>query len=230
MRALSLGMVLAAALCAGCAGWPPYAVDRAADLVDCFSLEAGYGGAVDAEVRATDWIATGAGAASSFRWGFAGRKLVGFPGAPDSGVTHHYGVPVMPFRTWLSLEPYDRDGLIRFFYTDVSVRDERFFSPSVRPARVSKSIVLFDVTSLGQFREPPGERKLIDAFDLHAGATFLLSARAGIRPGQIADFVLGWFGIDVADDDAAPRTEPAPPKPRPAKRAGNRLEARPPAR
>lgn len=220
MRRACAAAALAAALCAGCGVVPRYARDRAADLADCLKLEGGYGGAADFEVRATDWISTGAGAASSFRWGFEGRELVGFPGAGKSGVTHHYGLPVMPIRSWLSLEPYDHDGLIRFFYTDISVRDKRFFSPSVEPERVAKSIVLFDVTSLPRYREPGEKRVAIQAFDLHVGATFVLSARAGFSPGQFADFILGWFGRDLAGDDApapAGGALPAPKPPRPAK-------------
>lgn len=189
----------------------PYAADRALDLVDCVKFEVGYGGVADVEVRATDWVSTGLGAAGSFRWGFDGRQLVGFPRAKHSGVTHHYGFPIVPIRSWLSLEPYEHDGWVRFFYTDLWVRDRRFFSPSQEPRRVAKSIVLFDLTALPRFREPGDRRDPVRAYDLHVGASLLGSLRIGLSPGQLADFVLGWFGGDLAGDDGAGRPQLKPP-------------------
>ncbi len=44
----------------------------------------------------------------------------------------------------------------------------------------------------------------IHAFDieasLHAGIVYL---KAGFSPGELADFLLGWFGADIAGDDRA---------------------------
>ncbi|NQT53914.1 hypothetical protein HQ576_17795 [bacterium] len=203
-HALSL-MVAGLACCLGCSRVAPYAADRARDLLDCFKLEAGVGGVADIEVRATDWACTGLGAAGSFRWGFDGRRPVGFPGAADSGVTHHYGFPVMPLRSWLSLEDYESDGAIRHLYTDLWVRDRRFFSPEYAPARVDKSIVFYALTSQPSFREPGDERRPLHAYDIHLGATLLGSLRVGVSPGEMADFLLGWFGRDIGGDDASSR-------------------------
>jgi len=41
--------------------------------------------------------------------------------------------------------------------------------------------------------------------DVEVGVTvFLLSARVGISLGELADFLVGWLGPDVAGDDATP--------------------------
>jgi hypothetical protein len=46
---------------------------------------------------------------------------------------------------------------------------------------------------------------VINSFDIEAGATvgilLGLSVHVGFSPGQFADFLLGWFGADIAGDD-----------------------------
>jgi hypothetical protein len=203
--------LLTAVLCAGCADFQTQALDRANDFVDCFKLEAGYGGAVDVEAQVTDWVSSGLGAAGTFRWGFDGRELVGFRGAPHSGITHHYGFPIVPLRTWLGVNDYEEDGTVSLYYTDLRVRDGEYFSPSYQPERVSKSIVLYDVTSQPEYRVPHDTRDPLHAYDVHLGATLLGSLRIGFSPGEMADFATGWFGHDLAGDDRQPPQDVAQP-------------------
>ena len=55
--------------------------------------------------------------------------------------------------------------------------------------------------------EAPWRRRLfrwarLHAFDIEVGATVLIiGARAGFSPGEFLDFLLGWFGVDIAGDD-----------------------------
>lgn len=52
-------------------------------------------------------------------------------------------------------------------------------------------------------REPPTRW-----LDLEVGASFVFMVRVGFSPGEMVDFLLGWFGIDLAGDDAKPRELP----------------------
>jgi hypothetical protein len=62
----------------------------------------------------------------------------------------------------------------------------------------------------------------IHAFDVEAGVMLLLwGFRAGFSPGEFLDFLLGWFGIDIAGDDA-----PAVTRERPAQECNRREHSR----
>ncbi|MCZ6691122.1 MAG: hypothetical protein O7H41_16160 [Planctomycetota bacterium] len=42
----------------------------------------------------------------------------------------------------------------------------------------------------------------IHAFDIEAGVFVgIIGVRAGFSPGEFVDFLLGWFGVDIAGDD-----------------------------
>lgn len=59
----------------------------------------------------------------------------------------------------------------------------------------------------------------IHAFDIEAGVfAGIVGARVGFSPGEFVDFLLGWFGVDIAGDDEARRFIPIredPPEDRP---------------
>ena len=56
-------------------------------------------------------------------------------------------------------------------------------------------------------------RNHVNGFDLEAGLFLgIIGCRVGFSPGQFADFLLGWFGLDIAGDDTkVPDPEPACP-------------------
>lgn len=55
----------------------------------------------------------------------------------------------------------------------------------------------------GLFHQGDQDRPLIHLFDLEVGAGFLLAGfDVGFSPGQFLDFLLGWFGIDLGNDDS----------------------------
>jgi hypothetical protein len=41
----------------------------------------------------------------------------------------------------------------------------------------------------------------IHAFDFEISCAFLATIDIGLSPGEFVDFVLGWFGVDIASDD-----------------------------
>jgi hypothetical protein len=45
----------------------------------------------------------------------------------------------------------------------------------------------------------------LHAFDIDIGASFLVGVNVGFSPGEFLDFLLGWFGIDIAGDDVEER-------------------------
>lgn len=53
------------------------------------------------------------------------------------------------------------------------------------------------------------QRPWVERFDLEVGVTVLIGARVGFSPGQLVDFVGGWFGWDPAGDDQSLMGEPA---------------------
>ncbi len=209
MRAMKLLVVVGLVLCAGCAGLGGYAKERGNDFLDCFTLQAGLGGIAGFEVRATDYLATGAGAAGSLKWGLVGRHWRG----PSADV--QVGLPVLPLGQSLFDMGMEREGELWRFYTFCAARREEF-ELFAHDDRTTKSIGVFDVTSLKKYRfhaesSPwaPGhysivkeDRPPIQAFDLLVDATVLpASARFGFSPGRFADFVLGIFGLYIIWDD-----------------------------
>ncbi len=55
-------------------------------------------------------------------------------------------------------------------------------------------------------------QRAVDFLDLEAGASaFIGGLEVSIRPGELADFILGWFGLDIARDDGIRYGETVPP-------------------
>ena len=52
----------------------------------------------------------------------------------------------------------------------------------------------------------------VHLFDIEVGAfALIVGARAGFSPGEFLDFLLGWFGADIAKDDRRWTSEEEPP-------------------
>ncbi|MBM4040754.1 MAG: hypothetical protein FJ290_19800 [Planctomycetes bacterium] len=223
MNARGLMSMIVLAACAGCAGLGKYAKDRGNDFRDCFTALGGFGMLGPAfEVHATRWLTTGAGwTIVPGKWGIEGREVV-------ERNYIHAGFGILPFMLF-NPDPrkendIEKDGALKNFYTYTSTCNEGTWDLWGRTerVRVTKSIVLFDVTSIPRFAyhkygssaPSPNQvkRRAIEALDVHVDVTAALllgpSVRLGFSPGQFADFVLGFFGLDIAGDD----TKPQPPK------------------
>lgn len=59
---------------------------------------------------------------------------------------------------------------------------------------------------------PPGTEVRLHYYytQIEIVAALLGSVRLGLNPGEFADFVLGWFGVDFFHDDIGKLREPAP--------------------
>jgi len=229
MRGLLIVLFAVLAACAGCAGLRTYATDRGNDFLDCFVLMGGVGliHGVDLpaamEVRATDWLDAGLGKAVSMRAGLNGRRI------GEGELDAQLGLPILPFATWFGLRDAaieKDDGPARHAFTFYS---SRHGGGGEDESRTAKSILVFNAASIPRYRaykeigypasyptQEREERPLIHAFDVSVDATLLLSARVGFSPGEFVDLVLGFFGADIARDDARSR-KPAE-RPGPASR------------
>jgi len=211
MRAMKWIGLIVLVFCTGCAGLGKYAEDRGNDFLDCFTAQGGIGGPVPAfELHATQWVTTGAGYTLSAKWGLEGRQAV-------ERIYLQGGALVLPLASVspdLGLDP-DREGALQSLYTYGSYTNEpsRAFLAFVgEPLKLRKSILFFDTTSLpglayhrnlGREGFVEEERPLVQALDVHVDVTLTpLSFRLGFSPGQFADFLLGFFGLDIAGDDA----------------------------
>jgi hypothetical protein len=201
MRNSRLVLAVPVMLCAGCTQPGAYWGNRWFDFRDCFTLEVGvWGKGIDVDLHLTDWIATGVGGAVSSKYGFAGRRPVGdwdWCNDEDS----HIGFPVLPVVLLARGAEWVR--LPAFLRTDCGERKAQVGAIHGRvDIKRTSSILFVNVLAFTKNRGRNSEPKLIDAFDVDVGATFLrLSTRAGFSFGQFADFVLGFFGLDIAGED-----------------------------
>jgi len=214
MRATKWIGLIVVVLCAGCAGLGKYAKDRGNDFLDCFQAHAGYGLGADVHVRATQFVIVGAGSSQGVQWGVNGREYV------ETTELAHFGPPVTTVEgiLWLALAPFgaeegwfNRKWLLKSGALSLALdKMERHTHPGRRGCVQDDagSILGVNLARLGVFGsgdDVRGPHRLLDSFDMEVGGTALVpSLRLGFSPGQFADFVLGFFGLDIARDDAAP--------------------------
>jgi len=184
-------VVVLAVVGVGCRSVGRYFEDRARDFGDCFIAEFGYGLGLDVHVMLTDAISTGVG------MGYA--RVVGVRhGVFYNAYNFHAGIPAWPFLLLFDSESRKEPWITDQAQTGIS--DD----PIVVPPGYAARSVLFANISLYE-RKPwrAGYRnEMMAAFDVEVGAVLgFVAFRAGFSLGQFVDFLLGWFGLDIAGDD-----------------------------
>lgn len=226
-RRLLVILLIACGFCCltGCATAGPYWRDRWLDFADCFKGDVGYGFGAGAHVRVTDVFSLGAGGGYMWKHGFKGRRvgqwndiLLGWPVAnvifafdvmPElygGGSTFGSNGSDVLFGIILCI-PMNNASIGRWpeeTGNNPECNRDGFFKGGFS----NHSILGLNVLALE--REYPGEPvnpdkyrcPPIEAFDIEVGAMLGLAAvHVGFSPGQFADFLLGWFGLDIAGDD-----------------------------
>ena len=183
MNAKPLLLVLACVALTSCS----YVKNRTNDLLDVFWLDVDIGALASAQVRCTDFLATGAGIGIqkyplfNLHGRYFGQLERGTGGLPMMGPMNLYsrfgemapvleGSPDYPN----AIQPPPMN--FWFFYPTEPMGDRR--GPKYRMQKRGWRIA-----------------------DCAIGATAILGVRVGISPGHLVDFVCGLFGYDPASDD-----------------------------
>ena len=191
----------------GCADFSVYMKDRGNDLADCFTVRVGRGCGLGARFQVTNYFGAAVGFSQERKIGYFGREpvevrgfwagipapqivsVVPFLAAPFSAFSREerYFTPLEWLKTWFTMvlttewASYER-GLI--------TESERFLG-----------VNLAEFTEPGWLDPPPpfiGEKLFIEV----GAALFAVGFDIGFNPAEFADFLLGWFSLDLAGDDA----------------------------
>ncbi|MFW6159298.1 MAG: hypothetical protein ACOC8E_08075 [Planctomycetota bacterium] len=172
------------ACCTGCSGLAHYVNNRASDLRQIPRLTIGLGLGLSAEAQAGPVRPTAGAAVYAELGTLYGRWKNTFVLAPCFDTNSNYGLAVL---------------------------SQEGFQPVV-PRRDGYHYRLYDLRLLGvRIQEDPldawshHEKTWLRHTDVELGGTLgVVRASAGLSAGEIADFLLGWFGLDIAEDDAPP--------------------------
>ena len=184
MRCSRLGIVLAAGFSfGGCT----YLENRANDLLDPFRFDVAFTPGLHVDARATDFAALGVGAKGGVVVGLHGRFAVQYR-------TANVGVPPLMLGEVFRLEASPLLGESQY-------DDDHDMVPSQ----------FFVLPRMGVERPRPWslERRGLHVADIGVNVAAVVGAGVGFSPGEFADLLLGFVGIDIACDDVAGRPEPS---------------------
>jgi HEAT repeat protein len=191
-RRLLAAVAVACCLGTGCR----YLENRGRDFLDSFKISADAGLGVEAHVRAGPaavgagfWVGYGAGIETKGR---PATWVEGSAGLPFSMLL----VPLaLDFQHGLGGGEPDVPPLLGLLASHAEIVN------GANPSRPSKG------TSRAAFwfwmieDEDDDERTWGDLFWIEASARCLVGLKAGFNVAEFADFLLGWFGLDIASDD-----------------------------
>ncbi|MCI0341317.1 MAG: hypothetical protein L0216_09240 [Planctomycetales bacterium] len=208
-RVLSAALLAVAGSGSGCGAFGNYLANRSRDFGECFRVQAGLGFGLGAGVRVGGVVEAGLGLGAmpyplglgwNYGYGYAlGAATHEIEGKSDSAlpVDAEFLFPV-PL-----LMPGEGPNAV---YAEIGIRGPGRlvgrYSYGALPALISygrKKTWIWSDDDTGTNRW-----LRVHAFDVEASAyAGFVCARVGFSPGEFLDFVLGWFGIDIAGDDRA---------------------------
>lgn len=185
-----------------CASVGNYAKNRGNDFLDVFKVKGGVGIGIEADVKMTDLLHVGLGGSLLANAGIYGRKVVSgfesnsnppmpqlFPGF-SANMIFSETKEITPFfitRAHLEIND-DIFSDKRREFGDCTEREYCYLSPLISGDKLN-----YDT------KDTPS---LLRRFDIEAGATLgIVGGRVGFSPGELVDFILGIFTIDIAKDD-----------------------------
>jgi hypothetical protein len=186
-----LVLILLLAGAPGCS----YLAARGRDLSDIVSVGVSPGSGIGARMAATQLVELEVGAQKD-------ESLVGAHQRNFRWVESSYGLPFSPFRTpSVQNEPVPP----RHWYDFFTTSRHRTLYPT-RPKIEDRRYTLF-------VRSTAEGQRWVDLFNIDLGATFLAGGfELTLSPGELVDFLLGWFGLDLGGDDAVRFAAVPPPQ------------------
>lgn len=169
-----LAIVLLAAGVTGCASTKAYLVDRGRDAADIFSVSVGVGAGAKARVGP---VHVGLAAV---------HDTVGLRGGEP------FAVPILID----SLDPLDFDLLIFGGESQEKAGFDRF-----KEFETEGGLQCFSTVCSSTSPERPTLHPYYTEVEVAGGLGVTL--RVGFNSGELVDFILGWFGIDIFNDDLA---------------------------
>jgi len=215
-RRITVIVLLLLILNAGCANFEVYFRDRANDFVDCFAAEAGICLGFGARVQCTNYISGAVGASFTVeKVGFCGREII------NEKDTLWVGIPIIQlvyapaYGVFVGMGGFELEGggilpglgtaLSFFLCTDIVARDSFLFLVNGRASLLFLNLDFLwgRLIGLGPGYDA-GSPFFADRFFIGVSVTVgSVGFDVGFNPAQFIDFLLGWFTIDIADDDNA---------------------------
>ncbi len=202
------GLLVVLLLCASCR----YVGNRAADFLDQFRGAVGVGSTAGVRARAVGLIDTGLMVgvqprATALGWRY-GTPLVfsaGLMDADQAEVVRATSIVGLDYASGSYRSARASAALLPgiFTWTDATPRDYAWLVPE-------SGVEFRDRAWLwSRAARETGRYARIHAFDIEAEVALLAYVDAGWSPGEYADFILGFFLIDIAkDDDRRSRRQP----------------------
>ena len=179
VNVLALCLLPAVLGSAGCSSVGSYFMARLADAADPFALEVSIGPGADVHANVTRWLGTAVGmsfqaAGVGFHGRYLGRIMRCTSGALLFGASQGEVLSPSVAEGPAGLSPRGGGWCLLMAPPGDHLEDLAF--GTLRPGR------------FGQW-------------DLDVGASLIVGVHAGVNPVEMVDFVLGFVGIDIADDD-----------------------------
>jgi HEAT repeat protein len=197
LRLLSAVVVLACITTTGCAEFKTYMKDRSNDLADCFTVRAGLSTGLGVRTQITNFFSVSAGGSfEEEKSGYFGRAPVNIKG---------FWVGE-PFLTFMAFRHVGESPFSPGMFTDVRRYEDRALPAAMGLTLLGGLNVVELQPSNENYRMKPPTPFLREKFFIEVSATLgVVGFDLGFNPVEFVDFLLGWFGADVAGDDTGGR-------------------------
>jgi hypothetical protein len=173
-----------AALLAACGPGCRYLANRGKDLTDIVAPGISPGGGIGARVSATRLVALE----------IIAQKDEDFFGWRERAAHWYESAYGLPFSIWRMPAIGEGERPVRHWY-DMFTTSRRLDQYPKREETEDRRHTLF-------FFSGGRGLRLIDFLDVEVGVSALIGGvELSLRPGQVLDFFLGWFGLDLSGDD-----------------------------
>lgn len=202
MRAcLVVALVVASSVASGCASAATFFGNRIRDLGEVVRVEAGVSPVLGVSVRAAGIVDVGLGGGQidpslglgwEYGFGYALGATTEQLGSPPRG--RELGFPIQPL---LSQAPFDGAITLLGHFNET-------LGPHGGGGHAARHACFFVLPAIELASHDMWLR--VHAFDVEASVFLGAYVRVGFSPGEFVDFLLGWFGLDIAGDDTTWRS------------------------